>query len=188
MAEAMSFGKPVIATGYSGNLTFMSDRNSYLVRYELTRVPPNCEPYTAGVEWADPDLEHAAELIRRVFERRDEAERIGQQAASDIRERHSLDRTAEFLRERLERIPESARKIADVRGALDYAAELAGLPPGHGLEESPNDRRAGFLRRLLRRALWPEFAEQRRLDAAVIDSMRRFLDVYGAEVERRSDS
>ena len=31
MAEAMALGKPVIATGYSGNLDFMTPENSYLV-------------------------------------------------------------------------------------------------------------------------------------------------------------
>src|SRR5688572_32239647 len=33
MAEAMARAKPVIATGYSGNLDFMNDANSYLVPY-----------------------------------------------------------------------------------------------------------------------------------------------------------
>ena len=53
------YGKPVIATGYSGNLEFMDDENSYLVRYDL-------RPYRRGRElpgrrvWAEPDLDHAA--------------------------------------------------------------------------------------------------------------------------------
>ena len=38
LAEAMAHGKPVIATGYSGNLTFMNDGNSYLVPYKLTEL------------------------------------------------------------------------------------------------------------------------------------------------------
>src|SRR6266540_448568 len=92
MAEAMGFGKPVIATGYSGNLTFMDERNSYLVRYEMTTVPRNCDPYTPGVDWADPDLDHAAELMRRVYEHPEEAQRVGHQASADICERHSLGR------------------------------------------------------------------------------------------------
>ena len=39
MAEATALGKPVIASGYSGNLEFMSDANSYLVPYDLVEVP-----------------------------------------------------------------------------------------------------------------------------------------------------
>ncbi len=34
MAEAMACGKPVIATGYSGNLEFMTQDNSHLVPYD----------------------------------------------------------------------------------------------------------------------------------------------------------
>jgi glycosyltransferase involved in cell wall biosynthesis len=35
MAEAMYFSKPVIATGYSGNLEFMNEENSFLVSQKL---------------------------------------------------------------------------------------------------------------------------------------------------------
>lgn len=185
MAEAMAFGKPVIATGYSGNLTFMDERNSYLVRYGMTTVPRNCDPYTPGVEWADPDLDHAAELMRHVYDHPQEAHSVGQQASRDLRERHSLDRTAQFVAERLQQIPEAARTLLAVRGALDHAAEIAGLAPGDSLERVRRRTPAGrFLRGLLRRALWPELAEQRRLDSALVESMRRLIDVYGAELDR----
>src|SRR5205823_4984327 len=40
LAEAMAYEKPVIATGYSGNVTFMDDTNSYLVGFGLTPIPP----------------------------------------------------------------------------------------------------------------------------------------------------
>ena len=39
IAEAMSFGKPVIATGWSGNMEFMDDSNSFPVKYELAEIP-----------------------------------------------------------------------------------------------------------------------------------------------------
>jgi hypothetical protein len=41
MAECMALGKPVIATGYSGNVDFMTPTNSYLVDYATTRVGPD---------------------------------------------------------------------------------------------------------------------------------------------------
>ena len=44
----MYFGKPVIATGYSGNLDFMDDENSYLVDYELVPIGEGAAPYPAG--------------------------------------------------------------------------------------------------------------------------------------------
>ena len=39
MAEAMAYGKPVIATAYSGNLAFMTEETSYLVPYQLDCAP-----------------------------------------------------------------------------------------------------------------------------------------------------
>src|SRR5262249_53817106 len=83
IAESMALGKPAIATGYSGNLDFMTTANSYLVDYTLSEVGPDAEHYPANGTWAEPDLDHAAELMRRVFSERHEARRRGQRAARD---------------------------------------------------------------------------------------------------------
>ena len=45
MAEAMCLGKPVIATGYSGNLDFMTPSNSLLVDYRMVPIGPGADPY-----------------------------------------------------------------------------------------------------------------------------------------------
>ncbi|CAN5550838.1 hypothetical protein BH23ACI1_BH23ACI1_27090 [soil metagenome] len=83
MAEAMAQGKPVIATGYSGNTDFMTPQNSYLVEYTLTTLEEDLGPYPRGSHWAAPDLEHASLLMRRVFDAPAEA--------SDMAERGRLD-------------------------------------------------------------------------------------------------
>jgi glycosyltransferase involved in cell wall biosynthesis len=173
MAEAMAVAKPVIATGYSGNLTFMDEANSYLVRYGMIETPPGCEPYPAGIEWADPDVDHAAELMRRVFERPEESKAVGERARADLRERCTLDVTADFIRERLTEIPGNERLFLAARGPLDHAAERAHSAPGHSLENSsarPSPVHA--VRLALRRALWPELADQRQLDKELIESLR----------------
>src|SRR5205807_263841 len=108
-----------------GNLTFMTEQNSYLVRHRLALTTDDCRPYPAGVEWAEPDIDHAAELMRRVYDRPDEAREVGQRARRDIQQ-HSLGRTAAFVRKRIDDIPQVARLLAELRGPLDRAAELAG--------------------------------------------------------------
>jgi glycosyltransferase involved in cell wall biosynthesis len=114
MAEAMSYGKPVIATGYSGNLTFMDEENSYLVPYSLTEVPADCGPYPAEARWAEPDVEHAATLMRQVWANRDEAFERGRRARHDIATRHSFDRTADFIVQRTDDVhSESATTARD---------------------------------------------------------------------------
>lgn len=85
-AEAMAYGKPVIATGYSGNLEFMSRENSYLVDFVETEVAVADGPFQRGSIWAEPSVEHAAHLMRTVFEEREAAARRGEQAWRDVRE------------------------------------------------------------------------------------------------------
>jgi len=102
MAEAMALGKPTIATGYSGNVDFMNTENSYLVDYEIRLVGPDCEIYPADGEWAQPSVEHAAELMRRVVERPDDAAAIGRQAREDVARQLSPETTGAAMRKRLE--------------------------------------------------------------------------------------
>jgi hypothetical protein len=104
LAEAMAIGKPVIGTGYSGNVDFMNAHNSYLVAYELGRVGPDCEIYPADGEWAQPSVEHAAALMRRVYEDPDEAARVGEQAREDIARQLSPQACGAAMRRRLEEL------------------------------------------------------------------------------------
>jgi glycosyltransferase involved in cell wall biosynthesis len=85
MAQAMFLKKPVIATGYSGNMEFMNHNNSFLVRYKLTELEENYGPYEKGNVWAEPDLEHAAELIRLVFDNRALSQQVAKRAELDIK-------------------------------------------------------------------------------------------------------
>jgi glycosyltransferase involved in cell wall biosynthesis len=129
MSEAMSYGKPVIATGYSGNLTFMDDRNSYLVPYTLATVPPGCEPYPAGALWAEPDLDQAASLMRHVYEKPDEARQRGQRARQDIVTHHSPESTAEFIANRLDEVHGGREWHRSERQIV--LTEFSSTRPGH---------------------------------------------------------
>jgi hypothetical protein len=102
MAEAMAIGKPVIATGYSGNVDFMNGENSYLIDYEIARVGAECEIYPPEGEWADPSIEHASELMRRVHSDRDEARARGERARADMSRLLSPQATGQGMRMRLE--------------------------------------------------------------------------------------
>lgn len=67
MAEAMGYGKPTIGTGYSGNLDFMTTKNSCLVVY--TKVEMDAGAYHNQVQhWAEPDVYDAARYMVRLFE------------------------------------------------------------------------------------------------------------------------
>ncbi|MDM0081956.1 glycosyltransferase family 4 protein [Variovorax sp. J31P179] len=104
MAEAMLLGKPVIATGFSGNVDFMDDGNSLLVPFELVKVGKSIPPYTADLEWAEPSLDDAATYMRRVFDDREWSREIGARARASAQSQLSLDAAGLRMKARLEEI------------------------------------------------------------------------------------
>jgi glycosyltransferase involved in cell wall biosynthesis len=118
LAEAMGLGKPVIATGYSGNLDFMNTDNSYLVDYVMSQVPADCDPYPAGRSWAEPRVEHAADYMRRVYESHEEANKLGRQAREDILTRYNVKVAGRLLRRRLDDIRQLRKPMAVANDSL----------------------------------------------------------------------
>ena len=106
MAEAMFYGKPVIATGYSSNIEFMNVGNSFCVKYKLIPIEQDCGPYKQGNVWAAPDVEHAASFMRYVFNNSREAQQIGAIAAEEIKTLLNPQVTGDKIRKRLEYIAE----------------------------------------------------------------------------------
>jgi len=104
LSDAMALGKPVIATGWSGNMDFMSMGNSFPVCYDMVQLQENIGPYRAGESWADPSVTHAAELMRRVHDDRDAAQARGRAARRDIETNYSPHRIGTLIRQRLEAI------------------------------------------------------------------------------------
>lgn len=98
MARSMYLGKPVIATGYSGNLDYMNAGNSRLIGYKMVMLEETSGPYEAGSFWAEPDGNEAAEQMRWVFDNREESAAMGCRAARDIRQTLDPERArAEIL-------------------------------------------------------------------------------------------
>ena len=104
MAEAMLMGKPVIATNFSGNVDFMDDGNSLLVPYELVKLGKPIPPYDADLEWAEPSIEHAARLMRRVYDDQAWAREIGARAKASAEANLSLEAAGRRIKARLEEI------------------------------------------------------------------------------------
>lgn len=85
LIAAMFLGKPVVATAYSANMDFMTERNSCLVRYELCAVPDGAYPFAEGQVWAEPDIDHAVDQMWKLVSDRDYARSLGDEASRDIR-------------------------------------------------------------------------------------------------------
>ena len=185
LAEAMALGKPVIATGYSGNLAFMRDDNSYLVRHRLTELAEDVGPYPAGSTWADPDVDHAAELMRRVKDQPDEER--AERGRRTILENHSVERAAAFF---AERVPGLHRRRAERRTSATPSERAADfLIHGPQASWSQPSRLGGLgllYRKLLMRLIRPYTARQKEFEHAVVDGLRE-LELEVEELRRRLD-
>lgn len=84
MAECMAIGKPVIATGWSGNLDFMSPANSMLVNARLVPVQVGEYAGDQGARWAEPDIGQAALAMRHLADEKAFARDLGARARNDV--------------------------------------------------------------------------------------------------------
>lgn len=82
LAEAMAAGKAVIATGWSGNMQFMTTDNSWPVGYRLIPATPRYNGPLA--QWVEPDLSSACEGLERLIESADLRHKLGARARKDM--------------------------------------------------------------------------------------------------------
>jgi glycosyltransferase involved in cell wall biosynthesis len=123
LAEAMNLGKPVIATGYSGNMEFMTAANSFPVKYGLVTLTEDHGDYAKGSHWAEPDLDHAAELMRQIYSDRELRTQIAVRGQGEVREKLGAKAIGRLMSGRLKRIGEIRRP-----SPLAIAASSA-IPP-----------------------------------------------------------
>jgi glycosyltransferase involved in cell wall biosynthesis len=126
IAEAMAMGKPVIATGWSGNMDFMNVANSLPAAYTLKPLEQGEGPYEQGTLWAEPDIEHAAQLMRQIVSDASLAQRLGARAKLDIQTYFSTAAVGERLVERLRLI--SQRRELAVQSSLAQDNRMTPLP------------------------------------------------------------
>ncbi|VVB72334.1 Uncharacterised protein [uncultured archaeon] len=79
--KAAEIGKPVIITGFGGQLDFLPNESAYLIDYDLVSARDDSarQNFTQDQKWAKPRLDHASMLMRHVFENRIEAKARGEE-------------------------------------------------------------------------------------------------------------
>lgn len=143
VAQAMVMGIPVVATDYSSTTEFLGEHTGWPVPYTFTTVGEHCFPYQPDAFWAEPDIESAAEAMRRIADHPAEAASKARAAREYMLREHSMIAAANWVEERLraahetwlrrrnspeaEPIPDPLAPLRSASEALRWRAE-----PGSG--------------------------------------------------------
>ena len=178
LAESLLLGTPVIATGYSGNLDFMSKDGSWLVDVDLVPIGPGNDPYPADGEWAQPDVAQAARYMREIFDDPAAAAERAAVGAAAIGRTHSPQAAGAamaarlgLLRSRVALRPPPARALPQPEPAqVDTLASLLSRGPVP-TRANPGETRS-LVRRSALRAMKPYTAFERQVDDALLGAVR----------------
>lgn len=116
IAEAMSLGVPVIATGWSANAEFMPDSCTWKVGYQFIPVNNDYQYGSAAHRWADPDISEAADDLREIRENPEKARRMADEAMRYIQREWSIEKSGERIKERYEQICAELRIRGEMPG------------------------------------------------------------------------
>ena len=118
LAECMALAKPVIATGWSGNMEFMDAQSAALVDFTLVPINPREYPNGDGQRWADPVTAQAARWMQRLADDPAGAAQLGERGRRNIEKVLSARSAAECIVARARQIqnqmPQSAADPSDV--------------------------------------------------------------------------
>ncbi|KAJ9471296.1 glycosyl transferase [Diplonema papillatum] len=108
MHQAMSMGLPTIATNWSGNVDFMTEDTSLLIK--VAKIEQS-KDNSAG-NWAVPDVRDLVEKMQWVVAHRAEAAQLGEAARKHIVKNFSEDAVIPILLKRLKQIKDALRPQA----------------------------------------------------------------------------
>jgi hypothetical protein len=171
LAEAMLLGTPVIATGYAGPTDFVTPFTGSLVDYRLIAIGAGHDPYPLDGEWADPDIEHAAALMRDVRSNPSRAEERAQRARAEVRRRHAPAVAGRIMADRLAftlSVPRGAGTRVDALDLSDAERRLRSGPP----RRTSNGVARNALREAILRLLRPYSVHQRLMDEELLRAIR----------------
>jgi glycosyltransferase involved in cell wall biosynthesis len=101
--DAAAHGNPVVTTGFGGQLDYLGD-SRLLVRFELVPVhdPAGFPSYAPDQRWAEPDVDHAASLLREVAGDSRRAATLARPIAARIHRRYNRSAVALAFRRAVE--------------------------------------------------------------------------------------
>ncbi len=107
IAEAMLLGVPTIVTNWSANTDFTKADNSCLVDYKLVTLEEDYLMYEKGNTWAEPNLQHAADYMKRLKSDKTFYDQLSKNGQRYIQENFSVEKVSGIIDARVKEIYES---------------------------------------------------------------------------------
>lgn len=104
MAEAMSFGRIVIGTNFSGNTDFLTEETGFPIPYTLRPVEPYEYPWSEGQTWAEPDLKAATSAMQLVSQEPDTARNRAAAGQRLINQKYAPALVGQIFKARIDRL------------------------------------------------------------------------------------
>ena len=103
-AEAMSLGKSVILTNWSGSTDYTDAEHCLPIDYQLITLDQDYGPYLKGQRWAEPSIEGASAAMRKLVNEPAFADELGRKARVFIDAEFSPRAVGEKMKSRLAEI------------------------------------------------------------------------------------
>jgi glycosyltransferase involved in cell wall biosynthesis len=171
IAEAMLLGKPVVATGYGGPADYLTEQTGFPIRHRSTEIGPGNEPYPASGTWAEPDMEHAAAMMRHVVEHPEDAARRAGRAREHMEHEHSTHAAGKAMAARVSRVVGLPTDHDGNPVAVPTDELLRRIRAEPGVPRGLNLPR-GLVRRAALRISRPQAVHQRQIDEELARTLR----------------
>jgi hypothetical protein len=172
IAEAMALGTPVIATDYGGTRDLLTPFNSLLVDHRPVAIGPGHDPYPAHGEWAEPDLDHAAALMRAAHADPEAARARARRARADLLARHAPAVAGRAMADRLARVLTSPHGRDGRPEALDLDGVRERMATGPQAAAGSDRGARGAIRDAALRAMRPYTVHQRLVDEELLRALQ----------------
>ncbi|GIL88485.1 hypothetical protein Vretimale_15323 [Volvox reticuliferus] len=119
--EAMSLGKPVIATTWGGLADYIQPDFAFLVNFTMTPIRTS-DKGLRGAAWGEPSVERLIDSFKKAYDSKDLVD-MGRNARSRVIERYDNEIVSSLVLERLTEITESELSGNRSAKALDMAKD-----------------------------------------------------------------